>query len=125
MKKSSRLLHYVIDPSTLTVNAFCTMEKIAKQSGAKLSSIINLVDTEERIRPPEVCDDVSFANQTCYELSQTFYKHFRTSNGQCNNLQNPLYGSKKCRLSRLLPADNTRLQKPTFFEKPLTHGKLK
>ena len=126
--KSSRLLHYVIDPSTMTVNAKCTMEKIIRQSfsqqSGSLSNVGAVIDQEQGIGSPEYCDDGTLAPKTCHKLNQTFFKHFRTIHGQCNNVINPLYGSKGSQLSRFLPAEHTKIEKPTFFEKPAADGKL-
>ena len=98
------------------------MEKIIRQSGADANLGV-LVHTEG-IKPAECCDDGKLQNETCYKLNQTFFKHFRTLGGHCNNVRNPLNGTKGSRLSRLLPADPTRFEKSTFFEKPHSNGKL-
>ena len=50
--------------------------------------------------------------------------HFRTLNGYCNNIKNPVLGSEGSRLSRLLPAEHMKLEKPTYFEKYQVNGKL-
>ena len=94
-----------------------------RQSGP-LSNEGVVINLEHGIGSPEHCDDGTLANKTCFKLNQTFYKHFRTLHGQCNNLQNPLYGSKESQLSRFLPAEHTKLEKPTFFEKPPANCKL-
>ena len=99
----------------MTVNATCTMGKIVRQS---------FFDLEQGIGSPEHCDDGTVANKACFKLNQTFYKHFRTLHGLCNNLQNPMYGSKDSKLSRFLPTEHKKLEKPTFFEKPPANSKL-
>jgi hypothetical protein len=99
------------------------MEKIMRQSGA-FSNVGVVIDLEQGIGSLEHCDDGTIANKTCFELNQTFYKHFRTLHGQCNNLRNPMYGSKDNKLSRFLPAEHMKLEKPTFFEKPPANRKL-
>ena len=100
----------------------CTMEKIIRQSGA--DSNLGVLVHMEGMRPAECCDDGTLQNETCYKLNQNDFKHFRTLSGHCNNVQNPIYGSKGSRLSRLLPADHTRLSKSTFFGEPQANGML-
>jgi hypothetical protein len=98
------------------------MEKIMRQSGADSNRAVCV--HMEGMRPVDICDDGSLQNKTCYKLNQTFFKHFRTLGGYCNNIGNPMYGTKGSRLSRVLPADQTRFEKPTFFKKPQANGKL-
>ena len=99
------------------------MEKIVRQSGS-LSNRGVIVGLDEGIKSPECCDDGTMVNKTCNDLNKTFFKHFRTLEGRCNNLRNPLYGSKGSQLSRLLLAEHTKFEKSTFFEKPSTKSKL-
>jgi len=96
----------------------CTMEKIIRRSGA--DSNIGVLAHVEGVRSAKCCDDGTLANATCHELNKTYFKHFRTLGGHCNNVPNPMYGTKGSRLSRLLPAEHTRLKKATypFFAKP-------
>ena len=81
---------------------------------------------EKRLQPslPEVCDDGTIASKRCRDLDTNFYKNFRTIDGQCNNVENPILGSSFSKLSRLLPAENEKFKMPTFFEKPSGRGKF-
>ena len=99
------------------------MSKVIKQSGA-LSNRGAIIGLEEGIKSPKCCDDGAMVNKTCSELNGGFFKHFRTLEGQCNNVQSPMQGSKGSRLSRYLPAEHTKFNKSTFFEKPTIEGKL-
>ena len=95
----------------MIVDATCTPDKI-------------MVQSDNPIPSKDLCDGETRAKEICSKLDKTFFKHFRTAGGHCNNVQNPVLGSKGSRLSRLLPAEHRRLEKPTFFEKPKNNSKL-
>ena len=98
------------------------MEKIMRQSG-RFSNEGVTVGLQLGLTPPENCEDESIVMKRCNKLNKTFYKNFRTLEGQCNNEEHPLLGSTRSRLSRLLLADHEKFQKQTFFEKPRDLGK--
>ena len=100
----------------------CTMEKILRQSG-RFSNEGVTVGLQLGLTPPENCEDESIVMKRCDKLNNTFYKNFRTLEGQCNNEEHPLLGSSRSRLSRLLLADHEKFRKQTFFEKPQDLGK--
>ena len=70
------------------------------------------------------CEDEANAHLGCQKLGESFYANFRTINGECNNMDNPLNGSQGCRLSRLLPGDHMRVKTPTYFDKPINEGNV-
>ena len=67
---------------------------------------------------PQCCDNGTMAIQRCSKVDTEFFKNFRTLEGQCNNKESPLYGSQGSPLSRLIPAEHSKFQRQTFFQKP-------
>ena len=59
---------------------------------------------------PWACDDMGQVKKRCAKLSGTLAGLFRTMNGLCNNIENPLYGSKGGLQTRLLPAEHTKFK---------------
>ena len=96
------------------------MRKIIEQSGP--GSNEGAVLLVEGPHSSDICDDGTHAKEICFQLDRTFLQDFRTLNGYCNNKENPVLGSKGSRLSRLLPAEHMKVEKPTYFEKPQLNG---
>ena len=117
------LIQCFTDPSSVTVIATCTMEKVMRQSGP-LSNEGVQVDMVDDHTAPSKCDDGTNAIQRCNQLSSKFVRNFRTLEGECNNIDSPLNGSKGSRLSRLLDAEHTKFQVPTYFKNPRNQGEL-
>ena len=100
----------------------CTMEKVLRQSGTFSNEGV-MVGLQFGVTPTENCEDESIVEKRCEKLNDSFYKNFRTLEGQCNNEERPLLGSTRSRLSRLLPADHQKFRRQTFFDKPQNLGK--
>jgi hypothetical protein len=100
----------------------CTVDKVMVVSGPDSNRGVRT--SLEETASHEVCDDGSLRNKTCFELNKTFFKKFRTMGGHCNSLSDPMNGVNGDQLSRLLPGDHTRFDRPTFFTKPDENGKL-
>ena len=107
----------------IIVDDTCTMEKIMRQSG-RFSNEGVTVGLQLGLTPPENCEDESIVMKRCNKLNNTFYKNFRTLEGQCNHEEHPLLGSSRSRLSRLLHADYGKFRKETFYNKPQNLSKL-
>ena len=108
----------------------CTVDQVLERSGLNSNENVKIGvgrNRVARLQPslPDVCDDGTIAAKRCRDLDTNFYKNFRTIDGQCNNVENPLLGSSFSKLSRLLPAENEMFKKPTFFKKPSGRSKLK
>ena len=103
--------------ATTTLMASCTMEKVIRQSG-RFSNEGVKVGLQIGISSPEHCDNETMAIKRCEKLNSRFYRNFRTLEGDCNNLDYPQYGSVRSKLSRLLPADHSKFNKSTFFDRP-------
>ena len=100
----------------------CTMEKVLRQSGTFSNEGV-MVGLQFGVTPTENCEDESIVKKRCEKLNDSFYKNFRTLEGQCNNEERPLLGSTRSRLSRLLTADHKKFRRKTFFDKPENLGK--
>ena len=113
-------LNCIVDHLMRAVSASCTMRKIIEQSGP--GSNEGAVLLVEGPHSSDICDDGTHAKEICFQLDRTFLQDFRTLNGYCNNKETPVLGSKGSRLSRLLPAEHMKVEKPTYFEKPQLNG---
>ena len=100
------------------------MEKIMRQSG-RFSNEGVTVGLQLGLTPPENCEDESIVMKRCDKLNDTFYKNFRTLEGQCNNEEHPLLGSTRSRLSRLLLAHHEKFRKQTFFDMLSLHQNIR
>ena len=100
-----------------TVMATCTMAKVMRHSGPFSNEGVNVGLQIGRITP-EPSNDESLVQKRCDKLKESFYQNFRTLEGQCNNLNQPLLGSTRHQLSRLIPGDYKKFQKETFNQKP-------
>ena len=98
------------------------MEKVLRKSGVFSNEGV-MVGLQFGLTPIEHCEDERIVNKRCDKLNRSFYKNFRTLEGQCNNNEQPLLGSTRSRLSRLLPADHKKFRRQTFFDKPENLGK--
>ena len=98
------------------------MEKVIRKSG-RFSNEGVMVGLQFGVTPTENCEDESIVMKRCVKLNNSFYKNFRTLEGQCNNEEHPLQGSTRSRLSRLLPPDHEKFRRETFFDKPKNLGK--
>lgn len=99
------------------------MEKVIRKSGPFSNEGVK-VGLQFGSASPENCEDERMVKKRCQKLSKTFYKNFRTLEGQCNHEEHPLLGSSRSRLSRLLHADYEKFRKETFYNKPLNLSKL-
>ena len=99
------------------------MEKVLRQSGTFSNEGV-MVGLQFGLTPTENCEDESTVKKRCEKLNRSFYKNFRTLEGQCNNEEHPLLGSTRSRLSRLLPADHEKFRRQTFYDKPDNMGKF-
>ena len=99
------------------------MAKILRKSG-KFSNEGVKVGLQFGLASPEDCNDENMVMKRCQKLGNTFYKNFRTLEGQCNNEGNPILGSSGSQLARLLTADHEKFRRQTFFDKPLNLGKF-
>ena len=74
-----------------------------------------VVNRQEYFVHPErdPCGSTTDATVASYCSSSREFKFFRTHNGECNNLDNPRWGSVYSPLSRLLPRDHGKLTRPT------------
>ena len=97
--------------------ATCTMAKIMRHSGAFTNEGVNVGLQIGKITP-EPGNEESLVKKRCDKLKESFYQSFRTLEGQCNNLEQPLLGSTRHQLARLLPGDYNKFQKETFAQKP-------
>ena len=59
------------------------------------------------------CGSTTDATVAMHCSSSREYKLFRAHNGECNNPDNPRWGSIYSPLSRLLPRDHGKLNRPT------------
>ena len=98
------------------------MEKVIRKSGTFSNEGV-MVGLQFGVTPTENCEDERIVKKRCDKLNDSFYKNFRTLEGQCNNKENPLQGSARSRLSRLLDADHKKFRRETFFDKPQNLGK--
>ena len=98
------------------------MEKVLRKSGVFSNEGV-MVGLQFGLTPIEHCEDERIVKKRCDKLNRSFYKNFRTLEGQCNNNEQPLLGSTRSRLSRLLPADHKKFRRQTFFDKPENLGK--
>ena len=98
------------------------MEKVLRKSGVFSNEGV-MVGLQFGLTPIEHCEDERIVKKRCDKLNRSFYKNFRTLEGQCNNEENPLLGSTRSQLSRLLDADHEKFQRKTFFDKPENLGK--
>ena len=124
----------LVTKDVLSLKPKCTVEKILQGSGPFANENVKIgkrvlsdLDISKRLQPtlPDVCDDGTIAEKRCKDLEKSFYRNFRTIDGQCNNLENPLLGSSFSKLSRLLPAEHDKFNKTTYFKKPDNPGMLK
>ena len=97
--------------------ATCTMAKVMRHSGPFSNEGVNVGLQIGRITP-EPGNEESLVKKRCDKLKESFYQNFRTLEGQCNNLDQPLLGSTRHQLSRLLPGDYNKFQKETFDQRP-------
>ena len=77
--------HFLMIFYPTMISASCTMEKVLRQSG-RFSNEGVKVGLQIGISSPEHCDDSTVAMKRCGKLNSTFYKNFRTLEGDCNNL---------------------------------------
>ena len=117
--KAFQIIHLLLNLDHLmkTAMATCTMAKVMRHSGPFSNEGINVGLQIGKITP-EPGNEESIVKKRCDKLKESFYQSFRTLEGQCNNLDQPLLGSTRHQLSRLLPGDYKKFQKETFNQKP-------
>ena len=97
------------------------MKKIVRQSGPH-SSEGAIVGLEALGESSKSCDNGYMVRKRCNDLKKTFFRNFRTIEGECNNEENPSLGSARSTLSRLLPAEHLKFNKSTYFKIPIPKG---
>ena len=93
------------------------MKKIVRQSGPH-SSEGAIVGLEALGESSKSCNNGYMVRKRCNDLKKTFFRNFRTIEGECNNEENPSLGSARSTLSRLLPAEHLKFNKSTYFKIP-------
>ena len=93
------------------------MKKIVRQSGPH-SSEGAIVGLEAPGESSKSCDNGYMVRKRCNDLKKTFFRNFRTIEGECNNEETPSLGSARSTLSRLLPAEHLKFNKSTYFKIP-------
>ena len=91
------------------------MKKIVRQSGPH-SSEGAIVGLEALGESSKSCNNGYMVRKRCNDLKKTFFRNFRTIEGECNNEENPSLGSARSTLSRLLPAEHLKFNKSTYFK---------
>ena len=97
------------------------MKKIVRQSGPH-SSEGAIVGLEALGESSKSCNNGYMVRKRCNDLKKTFFRNFRTIEGECNNEENPSLGSARSTLSRLLPAEHLKFNKSTYFKIPIPKG---
>ena len=93
----------------------CTMKKIVRQSGPH-SSEGSIVGLETPGESSKSCDNGYMVRKRCNDLKKTFFRNFRTIEGEWNNVETPSLGSARSTLSRMLPAEHLKFNKSTYFK---------
>ena len=119
-----------VEKDVMSLKPKCTVDKVLQGSGPFANENVKInvqARRQKRLQAtlPDICDDGTIATKRCSDLEKSFYKNFRTINGQCNNLENPLLGSSFSKLSRLLPPEHKKFNRTTYFMKPDKPGKFR
>ena len=119
-----------VEKDVMSLKPKCTVDQVLLGSGPFANENVKInvqARRQKRLQAslPDICDDGTIAAKRCSDHEKSFFKNFRTINGECNNLENPLLGSSFSKLSRLLPPEHSKFNKTTYFIKPDKPGKFR
>ena len=85
-----------VEKDVMSLKPKCTVDQVLQGSGPFANENVKInvqARRQKRLQAtlPDVCDDGTIAAKRCSDLEKTFYKNFRTINGQCNNQEDPLF----------------------------------
>ena len=120
----------LFEKDVMSLKPKCTVDQVLLGSGPFANENVKInvqARRQKRLQAslPDICDDGTIAAKRCSDHEKSFFKNFRTINGECNNLENPLLGSSFSKLSRLLPPEHSKFNKTTYFIKPDKPGKFR